>query len=249
MKIAIIIPTTSHKRDWKRIQDTLLFQSIHSFLKTKSPEYEYKFFIGHDHDDPFYTERIQTHYQDEFAPLALQFVPLSVEKGHVTKMWNELAKCAYDWGAEYMYQCGDDIMYADAGWIRASVEALQAHSNVGLTGPRNVNGNTRILTQSFVHRSHVEIFGGLFFPEEIRNWYCDDWINGVYGVLKRIYPIPGHLVCANIGGQERYDIVRCPDLCNALVKRDFPKIIAYMVGEPTVPPTTPSLFLGRGSRA
>ncbi|MEQ1827759.1 MAG: hypothetical protein ABL921_17500 [Pirellula sp.] len=228
MKIALIVPSTSHKREWKRIQDSFLFHSIHSFVNTKSPEYEYRFFIGHDHDDPFYTEMTKTQFADEFSPLEIQFLPLTVEKGHVTKMWNELARVACEWGAEYLYQCGDDILFANLGWIRASVEALQAHGNVGLTGPRNVNGNTQILTQCFVHRSHVDIFGGCFFPEEILNWYCDDWINGIYGVLNRVYPIPANLLCANIGGAERYDVVVCPELCRSLIIRDFPKIINYV---------------------
>ena len=37
----------------------------------------------------------------------------------------------------------------------------------------------RIFTQSFVHRTHLEIFGFLY-PPVFRNWYSDDWISEVY---------------------------------------------------------------------
>jgi hypothetical protein len=60
-----------------------------------------------------------------------------------------------------------------------------------------------ILTQAMVHRTHLDIFG-YFFPEEIKNWYCDDWLNAMYPKtwLKSKY------VCSNSGGKERYSIYR-----------------------------------------
>ena len=43
------------------------------------------------------------------------------------------------------------------------------------------------MTQSFVSRKHMEIFS-VYFPPEIVNWCCDDWINFVY-YPKYIYPL------------------------------------------------------------
>jgi hypothetical protein len=224
-KIAFIIPTTSNKRDWERAKDSLLFSSIQSFYKTKSNGYKYKFFIGHDYDDPFYTDKVKMIISDEFSSpyVDIEFFDLRVEKGHVTKMWNILADKALEWGAEYLYQCGDDISYSQTGWLEECVNTLSSHGNVGLTGPKNINGNTRILTQCFVHRTHVEKLG-YFFPEEIRNWYCDDWINGIYRNIGCHYAIPDKYYCANLGGAERYNIVRCSELCQQLVARDFTKL-------------------------
>ena len=54
---------------------------------------------------------------------------------------------------------------------------LEENNNIGLTGP--INNNSSILTQAFVSRRHMLIFGW-FFPEEIKNWYCDDWYNIIY---------------------------------------------------------------------
>ena len=75
-----------------------------------------------------------------------------------------------------------------------------------MTGP--INNNARILTQSFVSRRHMEIFG-FFFPEEIINWCCDDWINEVYIGLNMFYPLYSHL-CINVGGNPRYEINNNP---------------------------------------
>lgn len=50
-----------------------------------------------------------------------------------------------------------------------------------MTGPADVS-NRRILTQSFVHRTHIEIFG-VYFAEPFKNWWSDDWLTKVYGKL------------------------------------------------------------------
>ena len=49
----------------------------------------------------------------------------------------------------------------------------------------------------------MEIFGW-YFPEEIKNWCCDDWYNMVYHP-KYLYPLHNHFA-VNLGGQPRYDI-------------------------------------------
>ena len=55
-KIAILIPSTSNKRDWKIMQDSYLYKfTLKSFLLTynRNNNYQYKFFIGIDDDDEF----------------------------------------------------------------------------------------------------------------------------------------------------------------------------------------------------
>ena len=46
---------------------------------------------------------------------------------------------------------------------------------------------------------------GWFFPEEIKNWYCDDWYNIIYKPY-HFFPLTKH-VCYNNGGEPRYNIV------------------------------------------
>jgi hypothetical protein len=147
--------------------------------------------------------------------IPIEFIRVNIPKGHVTKIWNILAKKAYDDGYDYIYMCGDDITFHKKGWLEESMQQLQKHGNMGMTGPRNTNGNTHILTQCLVHRTHMDIFG-FFFPEEIKNWYCDDWINGVYPRMR----IADIYTCFNSGGEPRYTIEDAKELCKILVKRD-----------------------------
>lgn len=124
-----------------------------------------------------------------------------VKKGHLTKMWNILFQQAYDDKCDYFFQCGDDMIFATKFWVNDCIEILKKHNGFGLAGP--INNNSRILTQAFVSRRHMEIFGW-FFPEEIMNWCCDDWYNFVY-TPELLFPLKSHF-CDNRGGPPRYEI-------------------------------------------
>ena len=56
----------------------------------------------------------------------------------------------------------------------------------------------------FVSRKHMDLFG-YYFPPEIVNWFCDDWINEIYRGIQHFYPLNQH-VCLNVGGEPRYAI-------------------------------------------
>ena len=133
----------------------------------------------------------------------------NVKKGHLTKMWNILFKRAYDDNCDYFFQCGDDMNFTTNGWVNDCILILKKHQGFGLAGP--INNNPRILTQAFVSRRHMEIFGW-FFPEEILNWCCDDWYNMVYSP-ELLFPLKNHF-CNNQGGTPRYDIDGHPDFVN-----------------------------------
>jgi len=171
-------------------------------MATLTYGHEYVVYVGYDAEDPIFSKVEEQNYlrifERYYTHVTFQFVELHDPPGYLTKMWNRLFRKAYDEGCDYFFQCGDDIFFKTNGWIKDCIETLQAHDNVGLTGPDNLNG--RILTQSFVSRKHMDIFGE-YFPESIINWGCDDWYNWVYeGYL---YKLKGH-VCTNEGGQPRY---------------------------------------------
>ena len=69
----------------------------------------------------------------------------------------------------------------------------------------------------------MEIFG-FYFPKEIKNWFCDDWITKIY------YPEHFYLInhqLRNIGGEPRYNIVSQSNWKN-LVKRDREILMKYI---------------------
>lgn len=213
-KIAFLIITTSNKRDsWKTIKDSYLYNiTLKSSLMTLDKEHEYIYYVGIDKNDRIFDKDDQQlellKFKQAFKNIDFKFIiydNAKIPKGHHTIMWNELFKQAYSDKCDYFYQCGDDIEFKTKGWINDCINMLKSKNDVGLTGP--INNNNRILTQSFVSRKHMEIFGW-YFPEEIKNWCCDDWYNMVY-LPNYLYPLRNHYA-ENKGGEPRYIINNDP---------------------------------------
>ena len=208
-KVAILIPSTTCGREWRKMEDTYLYNlTLKTFLlsRCKEDEIEYIFYIGYDDGDKILSQKCEQEkikkFEKVFKDINIEFVCFQeIPKGYLTKMWNVLFKRAYIDGADYFFQCGDDINFRTNGWVSACVETLKKHNNIGITGP--INNNCRILTQCMVSRCHMDIFG-YFFPEEIKNWCCDDWYNLVYQP-KLFFPLANHY-CSNEGGNPRYVI-------------------------------------------
>ena len=207
MKIALLIPCTSKGRDeWKNIKDTYLYNlTLKTFFLTQNKEHEYHFYIGYDFDDRIFSKTQEQDYllrfKKIFENINFHFIKLNVEKGFVTKMWNILFKKAFEDKCDYFYQCGDDINFKTKNWINDSIKKLINNNNIGISGP--INNNCRILTQAMFSRKHMDIFGFLF-PEEIKNWCCDDWYNYLYKP-NYFFPLHNHY-CSNDGGNPRYEI-------------------------------------------
>ena len=216
MKIGILIPSTSKGRDWRSYKETYLYElTLKTFLITYDKEHSYVFYIGVDKNDKIYDSEKEIKQIKRFISIMknveIEFMYMDgIEKGHLTVMWNRLFKTAYDDNCDYFFQCGDDIDFKTNGWVNACISTLQKSNNIGMVGP--VNNNNYILTQSFVSRKHMELFG-YYFPEEIINWFCDDWINEVYKAIGHLYVLPDHM-CGNMGGPPRYDVNNDPNFCD-----------------------------------
>ena len=209
---ALILATSKNRDEWTMMEDTYLYQlTLKTFLLTIDKEHNYIFYVGIDKGDRIFDNQTQqreiTRFSKAFSNVEFKFITMEdIPKGYVTLMWNKLYEDAYKVGCDYFYQCGDDMEFKTKGWINDCINKLKEHDDIGMTGP--INNNNRILTQSFVSRKHMEIFGW-FFPKEIKNWCCDDWANMVYHP-KYLYPLYNHLA-ENKGGEPRYDIDNNPN--------------------------------------
>ena len=205
MKVAFLVPTTSHNRDWKTIEETYLYKYFLQSL-TLSTNYKYTVYLGVDHDDKLFNEeKLKELFKKE--GLILKTIYLSgIEKGHVTEIWNRLFKIAYEEGNDYFYQCGDDIYFnskynkRQLKWLDICINKLKSNNDIGVTSPICWPCN-KILTQTLVSRKHMEIFG-FYFPKEIKNWWCDNWINAVYAP-NHLYILKAYII-ENRGGNPRY---------------------------------------------
>lgn len=213
-KIGILVPATSKNRDWKNIKETYLNNIfLKSLFTTYSPEHNYVIYLIIDRDDRvFDTDNTRSYINDylgliENTSLKILYTD-NINKGHVTEMWNRCFHTAYNEGCDYFYQCGDDIRFLTKNWVNISIQLLQKNNNIGVTGPldytRMINCENFLLTQTFVSRKHMSIVNN-YFPPEIINWYCDNWITYLY-YPKYLYKMDGHFI-RNSGGQPRYDII------------------------------------------
>jgi len=240
MKVGILIPSTSKGRSWNNYKESYLFKhTFITFLKTYDKEHNYKFYIGIDKNDIIYdNEDIKNEmrrFMSVMKNVELDFYYMTdITKGHLTVMWNKLFDIALEENNDYFIQCGDDIEFHTKGWINTAIDLLKNNDNIGVAGP--INNNPRILTQSIVSRKHKELFG-YYFPPEIINWFCDDWINEIYKKINAFFPMKEHY-CNNIGGQPRYTINNdntftmnfkqnmstTRNNCMEIVKKDYEKI-------------------------
>lgn len=242
-KIGILIPSTTKGLNCKSYKDTYLYKLfLKSFIKSYDKKYGekdliYTIYVIVDDDDEIYSNNSEKNKIISFVNLvknvSIQFISSNgISKGWVTKMWNKAFKKAYDDGCDYFYQCGDDIEFLDKEWTIDCIKAMEIHNNTGITGPidwgreqyKIANGRGKfILTQTFVSRKHMEIFG-FYFPEEIKNWFCDDWITYVYISKKKYWPIQKRIL--NKGGEPRYepdgkgeDFQRMTEKCMKLIHK------------------------------
>ena len=208
---------TSIGRDWENIEESYFYQIfLRSLIGTTTSKYFYKIYVVIDNDDNlFFNEDFKNLETLEilFNISIIKIVNHNVKKGHLTKLWNLAFKKAYSDGCQYFYQCGDDIQFVTFNWIDDCINQLTANQQIGITGPLDLGRlNTNkiyqpgqeyfLQTQTFVSRKHMEIFG-YYFPEEIKNWFCDDWITKVY-YPKYFYKLEHFIL--NKGGKQRYKI-------------------------------------------
>jgi len=182
----------------------LTFKTFLNSIEEDTDTNQYKFYIGYDHDDRIFSKlperQIMMEEVDKHANIQMEFIPLYVEKGFVTKMWNILFRKAYVDGCDYFYQCGDDLNFKTKGWVGDCIRTLKNNNDIGTCGPSNC---LCILTQTMFSRKHLEIFGYMF-PEELKNWYCDDWYNWLYKPSD-LYILEQHQAVQE-GGSCRYQI-------------------------------------------
>ncbi len=180
MRIAILVPVCSRNQPWKTIDECFwLREAWPALQKTLDSHHTYTVYIGIDDDDEFFLKQ-----QDR---LEGKIVLLHGCHHAPAWAWNQLFDAAIQDGHDYFFQMADDVVLETPKWTDTFIRKLEANGNLGVIGPCNLDnyngrllqGKTPVIENAFVHRRHHEIFG-YFFPPQIKNWYCDDWITEVY---------------------------------------------------------------------
>lgn len=180
-----------------------IYELLNHFSDNINKKYIYNFYIGFNNNDKCLKETdILNRFNNEYLKIHIIEFEQNIAPGHVTKMWNKLFEISYVEN-DYFYQLGDDIVFDNYDFLDEYINELNKINNIGVTGYLTKNGNNGILTQSFVSKKHFQIFG-YYFPETIKNWYCDNWISDVYRKFQLYKPLK--YLIRNNGGAERYKI-------------------------------------------
>eukprot|EP01043_Picozoa_sp_COSAG02_P059519 COSAG02_NODE_7604_length_2937_cov_3.181113_2_plen_133_part_00 len=96
-KVCFLVPTTSRGRDWKKISDALIVNTLCQSIKPHQT-----IFIGFDSDDTFFSNDTRVLIDALFPNLIFQWVEMQPDPGNVVAVWNTLAQKARCKGKEML---------------------------------------------------------------------------------------------------------------------------------------------------
>lgn len=224
-RTCFLVPTTSRNRDWESIEDSYLYKILCSNLKLANDGANNYFYVGFDTTDKIFSkDSEQEKLTLAFPNFHFTWVPFAPQPGNVVRIWNELARLAIERGFNYLMILGDDILPPkDKYWLTSFIKALQKQDNIGWAA--GYSNNDDIATQFLVHSTHWDIFG-FIFPPQIRNWYCDNWMNEIYAKEYKYWN--QNFKLSNCGGEPRYQPLNDKNLCTLLVKRYKKNLKIYL---------------------
>lgn len=180
-----VIACSKSLRSWSTVQDSglakLLLPSLEkTFLLRESIVFKLEVIVAYDQGDTFWEESGHRLEVIEKSHVRVNFISVKRESKRIP--FNEAARAASDYGADFIVRVNDDTEFLTEGWVSLGVQALSNMNppNVGVVGPKCDQGNIEILTHDMVHSSHLLIFSE-YYPIEFDNWWVDDWISHVYG--------------------------------------------------------------------
>ena len=222
-KIAFLIPSTSKNRDWKTLDETYLVQHSLPSIAPLSKDFSIKVFIGYDDDDKLYSniDLPKFYTSDNSIIFELEWVKCNNMIGKPTHIWNHLGNVCLLQDYEYMMVLGDDIICDKRKeWLGIFIKQLKANNNIGFSA--GWSNNDDIPTQFLIHKRHIDIFGWIY-PPQIHNWFCDDFMSGLYGNKFGNWLKEYKLL--NVGGEPRYTPNDDKKLCKMLVHRNRQKLV------------------------
>jgi hypothetical protein len=187
-QVCVLIPATSRGQGWTAANESYILRyALPSLARTCEPHgFRYSVYVGYDAGDALF-DRPQTlsamsERAREVLPHARWIArPFRNDLRKPGPVKNFLSREAYDDGCDFMYSITDDTELLTP-WTSRFVGALRGFAPPlrGVVGPACSEGNARVITHDFVHRSHLDAFQ-THYPAELTDWWLDDWITWVYG--------------------------------------------------------------------
>ena len=229
-EVAFVIPTCSYNLPDEPVLNQHLYKIFLTSLRDNCPDFIINLYLGYNTKDKIYNDTdnqmlvkatciLQPNIKFNWFEMSDDTI------GKPTWIWNELSKKAVQDGNDYLFVCGDDIVFPkQKEWLGVMIKKLKSNNNMGIAGGDSGNPNLP-MTQFLISKKHLEIFD-FVFPSMIHNHYCDNWILEVYP--KKYIHYCEQYKLLNMGGQPRYTPKDDKGLYKMLVKRYRPNFIRYI---------------------
>ncbi|KAJ6559165.1 NAD-dependent epimerase/dehydratase [Mycena vulgaris] len=201
-----------------------LFQTTAEDVLSLNPPFRLKVYVALDHDDNFLLLPGSSGVNKVEAILRQNGITdistsvCSFPRGHVCSLWRHLARKAWEDQCSYFVLMGDDVILKDKGWM---TQFHAAFANIASSQGVPLGFGCVAFTDStfegmptfpIVHRTHLDIFGGVVVPEEFVNQDGDPYLFQLYrrwGCSTMIEPRLRNV----IGGSNdaRYDKIHAPE--------------------------------------
>ena len=196
-----IVSCIKSKPDWFRYRPEELLKerllpSIHATVsEDERSKYRIEVIFGYDDDDEFWKQQsnqeiLIANSDRTQQPIPVTFISLPKDKNKPNRIpFNELCQAAYERGVTYLVRINDDTHFITQNWLTLAIQKLQSFSppNVGVVGPSckgDASSDREILTHDMTYLPyHLAIFG-TYYPSIFDNYYIDDWISRVYGIVR-----------------------------------------------------------------
>ncbi|KAL4235683.1 hypothetical protein ACF0H5_004077 [Mactra antiquata] len=143
--------------------------------KTIQREYNYTIYVGIDKNDKLNS---YIDYNEEFGDI---IIVVRVNGSTFTKAMNTMAEKALEDGMDYLMRVNDHTQFVTSNWTSLCIESLSNNEppNIVVVGQLCTQDKHTLLTQYFVHVTHIHTFG-FYYPPQLDNWWADDWITRVF---------------------------------------------------------------------
>ncbi|KAJ8599645.1 hypothetical protein CTAYLR_005387 [Chrysophaeum taylorii] len=251
--IAVCCGTTTRKKgggwvDVSELETLALFKHLlPSFAKSVDCEFSYVVVVGYDVGDAWWDTgggaAEATAWFERNAPknARLEFARVHNKIKKPGPVFSAITQKAFELGAEYIYRVNDDTEL-ETPWATAFVAALETLDNVGVVGPACKQGNRKILTHDFTHRTHMNIFHAVYYPPALSDWWMDDWISTVYGPQRTLRGDNVEVIHHTQHHGQRYGVDKAHhSLLPGLLRTGTARIQAHLLAasKPTLPVAPP----------
>ena len=193
---AILLPVTSRGshsqetclKNLTRFARSLALTTYRDTREVGAASFRFTIYLSIDHDDHFLLgseQRAEAALRD-VGDFEIFTIMARHEKGHVCAHWRDCARRAFKDGCDYFTLLGDDVTLKDDGWMRKVHEEfkrLEAERGVpfgfGCVAFTDITF-PGMPTFPVIHKTHMEIFGGLVIPEVFFNQDGDPFLFQLY---------------------------------------------------------------------